>query len=99
MHTVPHQTTQLVISFLCQFPGSADYNETSVLLHFAPENATELHCVTVPILEDSVLEESETFGVLLTSPEEVVTLLPQMTIVTIHDNDGNGESLKPHSSH
>ena len=63
-----------------------DYTVTSSDLTFdvAPSSQT----VTIPILEDNIVEGSETIIVTLTSTDPAAILNPQSASVTIEDNDG-----------
>ena len=44
--------------------------------------------VTIPVLDDLLLESSEVFNVFLTTNNSNVTLLPNLTTVTIEDVEG-----------
>ena len=63
-----------------------DYVVTSSDLTF--NAATSSQTVTVSILEDSLVEGSETVIVTLTSADPAVILNPSTASVTIEDNDG-----------
>jgi hypothetical protein len=54
-----------------------------------PTSATEIS-ETIPILENGILENDETFSVTITSRSapHLVTANPVVTVVTITDNDG-----------
>ena len=43
--------------------------------------------VTIPILDDMIIENSESFRVILTTFDTAVTLRLQTTSITIGDND------------
>ena len=45
-------------------------------------------CITVTLLNDSIPEDNQTISVILTSPEINVVLKPNLTIITIIDDDG-----------
>ena len=49
---------------------------------------TSSQVVTIPILEDTVLESSETINVTLTSVDPAAILNPASAVITIEDNDG-----------
>ena len=63
-----------------------DYNVTSSDLMFNATTASQI--VAVPILEDHVLEGSETIIVTLTSVDPAAILNPSSAVITIEDNDG-----------
>ena len=63
-----------------------DYVVTSSDLTF--NAATSSQTVTISILEDSLVEGSETVIVTLTSADPAVILNPSTASVTIEDNDG-----------
>ena len=66
--------------------ATLDYVVTSSDLTF---NATKLsQTVTIPILEDNIVEDFETIIMTLTSADPAVILNPQSASVTIEDNDG-----------
>lgn len=80
--------------------GGADYKEvlalqTTVDLTFGRTKRdteltgplTETECVPLFFLSDSMLEDNETFTVLLASNDPLVTLYPASTDVVIIDND------------
>ena len=62
-----------------------DYTVTTSDLTFdAPSSQT----VTIPILEDNIVEGSETIIVTLTSGDSAAIVNPQSASITIEDNDG-----------
>jgi len=63
-----------------------DYTVTSSDLMF---NAiTSSQTVTIPILEDNIVEGSETIIVTLASADPTAVLNPPTASITIEDNDG-----------
>ena len=62
-----------------------DYVVTSSDLTF--DAATSSETVTIPLLEDDIVEGSETIIVTLTSADPAVILNPSTASVTIEDND------------
>ena len=64
-----------------------DYVATSSDLTF--NATTSSQTVTIPILEDSIVEGSETIIVTLTSTDPAAILNPQSASISIEDNDGN----------
>ena len=65
--------------------ATMDYSITSRDLIFSA--TTSSHTVEVPILEDTVLESSETINVTLTSVDPAAMLNPASAVITIEDND------------
>ena len=63
-----------------------DYRVTSSDL--AINAATSSQTVTIPILDDSTVEGSETIVITLTSTDPATILNPRSASVTIEDNDG-----------
>jgi hypothetical protein len=70
--------------------AGTDYTQTSGTLTFAPEETTKE--ITIPILDDQVVEGTESFLVRLSSPTGRAILGGQLTsTVTIRDDDSNGK--------
>ena len=65
--------------------ATVDYKVTSSELTFNATTSSLM--VTIPILEDSIVEGSESINVTLTSSDPAI-LSPPSTCVTIEDNDG-----------
>ena len=63
-----------------------DYGVTSRDLIFSATTSSQI--VTIPILEDTRLESSETINVTLTSADPATILNPASAVITIEDNDG-----------
>ena len=66
-------------------PAGSDYTPVTTDLTFNSTNAAIPQTVTIPILDDLLLEGSEVFDVTLTTNNTDVTLLPNLTTVTIED--------------
>ena len=66
-------------------PAGGDYTPVTIDLTFNSTNAAIPQTVTIPILDDLLLEGSEGFDVTLTTNNSNVTLLPNLTAVTIED--------------
>ena len=66
--------------------ATVDYIVTSSDLAF--NATTSSQTVTIPILEDDIVEDSETIIVTLTSTDSAAIVNPQSASVTIEDNDG-----------
>ena len=69
-------------------PAGGDYTPVTTDLTFNSTNAAIPQTVTIPILDDLLLEGSEVFNVTLTTNNSDVTLLPNLTTVTIEDVEG-----------
>ena len=63
-----------------------DYTALTTELTFDPDNSRR--CVSIGLVDDSLLEPSEEFEVSLTTDEEQVTVNPDRAVVTILDTDG-----------
>ena len=63
-----------------------DYTAVTTELTFDPDNSRG--CVSIGLVNDSLLEPSEEFEVSLTTDEEQVTVDPDRAVVTILDTDG-----------
>ena len=57
-------------------------------LAFQPTPNTEPQCIDVPIIGDAILENNETFFILLSTLDSDVSLSPNSSSVVIIDNDG-----------
>jgi len=66
--------------------ATVDYDVTSTNLIFSATTSSQI--VTIPILEDSILESSETINVTLMSVDPAAILNPASAVITIEDNDG-----------
>ena len=69
-------------------PAGSDYTPVTTDLTFNSTNEAIPQTVTIPILDDLLLEGSEVFTVTLTTNNSNVTLLPNLTTVTIEDVEG-----------
>ena len=66
-------------------PVGADYEAVTTTLTFNDSTPTQV--VTIPILDDLIVENYESFDVTLTTFDTAVILRSQTTHVTIRDND------------
>ena len=66
--------------------ATLDYSATSSELIFNATTSSQV--VEIVILEDAILESSETIHVTLTSVDPAAILNPASAVITIGDNDG-----------
>ena len=66
--------------------ATVDYTVTGSDLTF--NATTSSQTVTIPILEDNIVEGSETIVITLTPTDPAAIVYPQTSSVTIVDNDG-----------
>ena len=66
--------------------AAVDYLGTIRILTFTSEGS---QTVSVPILDDTVVEDTESFQALLSSSDDFVLFGRSSTDVLIQDNDGN----------
>ena len=66
-------------------PAGVDYEAVTTNLTFSVSTQTQV--VTLPILDDLIVENYETFGVTLTTFDTAATLRSQTNSVTIRDNN------------
>ena len=57
-------------------------------LRFRVASASQPQCADIQLIDDSILENDETFFVMLTSTDRAVTINPNAATVTINDDDG-----------
>ena len=93
VYTMPQQHNLLqlrIVPFSSIFAGGGvDYSAPNPTT-FTFTSAQTLQCTNIPIIDDSILEEIETFTIQLSqsSPEPGVSVLPAIATVFINDNDG-----------
>ena len=63
-----------------------DYDTTSVELLFNAANSRA--CAQIPIEDDNLDEDPETFDVTLVTTDPDISLAPDQAMVIINDNDG-----------
>ena len=66
--------------------ATEDYRVASSELIMSTTTPSQL--VTIAILDDTILESSETINVTLTSVDPAAILNPASAVITIEDNDG-----------
>jgi len=66
--------------------ATLDYRFTSIEVTFSATTSSQV--VTVAILDDAILESSETINVTLMSVDPAAILNPASAVITIEDNDG-----------
>ena len=62
-----------------------DYGSANGTLRFGPGETTK--SLTIPIVNDGLVEGNETFSIALSSPSGMTLASPQLATVTIQDND------------
>ena len=68
--------------------ANADYNTDVVTIEFLPTDSNvNLTCVDIAITDDKVVERNESFALFIFTTESAITLSPNVTTVTIIDND------------
>jgi hypothetical protein len=68
--------------------AGSDFNNDRITIHFSPSTAEQRNeCTTFSILDDEVVENTETFVVRLTSSEPYVEIALNETVVYINDSD------------
>lgn len=65
--------------------ANADYSADAITVDFLP--ADNLTCVDIVITDDKVVEKNESFALFLSTTEPAITLSPNVTTVTIIDDD------------
>ena len=89
-HLLPQTEMNIYVLHLIS-PAGSDYTPVTTNLTFNSTN--EAIPQTIPILDDLLLEGSEVFNVTLTTNNSSVTLLPNLTTVTIEDVEGKLKRL------
>ena len=56
-------------------------------LTFIPGNGFRQNCATITVGSDTILEDDESFSVVLTTTDPDVTISPNTTVVTITNDD------------
>ena len=88
MHCIHHINICAANSLHLISPAGRDYTPLTTDLTLNSTNAATPQTVTIPILDDLLLEGPEDFGMILTTNNSNVTLLPNAIIVTIEDEEG-----------
>ena len=91
-HLLPQTEMNIYVLHLIS-PAGSDYTPVTTNLTFNSTNEAIPQTVTIPILDDLLLEGSEVFNVTLTTNNSSVTLLPNLTTVTIEDVEGKLKRL------
>ena len=83
----------MITVFVNYYTAPADYGETIEDLTF--DGSTGRECVTVPIINDDILEDIESFTASLTTSDSAVTLNPDLARVDIIEdpNDGKNKTI------
>ena len=75
----------MLIQFLITL-ATVDYSFTSSEVTFSATTSSQV--VTIHIIDDNILESSETINVTLTSVDPAAILNPASAVITLDDNDG-----------
>ena len=79
---------------LSHSPAGIDYEAVNTTLTFNEYMLAQV--MTIPILDDLIVENDKSFGVTLTTFDTAVTLRSQTTNVTIRDNDSKLHCTNAH---
>ena len=84
----PHYLTHLSLTHFNthMYTAGLDYQETRQNLTFTSEGSQS---VLIPILDDTVVEDTESFLALLSTSDDFVVIGQDPADVFIQDNDGN----------
>lgn len=66
---------------------SSDFSSTTTNLVFIPDTAEMMMCTDISIIDDTAVENNESFSVLLNTSVAGVTTAPSVGQVTILDDD------------
>ena len=72
------------------FAGPADYGAVNQVITFTPQNEGDMLCVNIPIVDDNICEDDETFNVTITPNQpDCISIKPGFGegTVTIVDDD------------
>ena len=64
----------------------ADYIAISIDLNFVP-NGEVRRCINVTVVEDSIFEPTQSFGIALNSTDSEIVIRPNFATTRIMDND------------
>ena len=62
-------------------------------LTFNPGSGLQRDCATITVGSDTILEDDESFSVVMTTTDPDVTISPNIAVVTITDDDSKLTSL------
>ena len=79
---------------LSHSPAGIDYEAVNTTLTFNESMLAQV--MTIPILDDLIVENDKFFGVTLTTFDTAVTLRSQTTNVTVRDNDSKLHCTSAH---
>ncbi len=85
-----YRTNLVSIMYVICSAAPTDYTGTSADLTF--DGGTDRQCVTVPIINDDILEDTESFTASLTTSDSAVTLNPDLARVDISEGSIDGKS-------
>ena len=76
----------MVCCFSLSHAAGSDYQQLTVVLTFG--EGLERNCTQIELMNDMVLEGPESFVAVLSTLENVVTLVPDTAQILIRDDDG-----------
>ena len=74
------------LSSLSLPPATADYDPRPLTVTFGATASQA--CVHIPIVDDTIVESTESFGVIFSVPSDINIAAPSLSTVTIFDDDG-----------
>ena len=80
----------MITVFVNYYTASVDYGASTQDLTF--DGSTGRQCVTVPIINDDNLEDTESFTASLTTSDSAVTLNPDLARVDIFEDPNDGKN-------
>ena len=80
----------MITVFVNYYTAPADYDGT--IADLTIDGSTGRQCVTVPIINDDILEGTESFTASLTTSDSAVTLNPDLAWVDIFDDPNDGKN-------
>ena len=87
---VPLMYYRVITVYVTISVAPVDYDATTVNFVFDADNSRR--CVTVPIEDDDILEDTENFFGELTTTDPAVLLLPDIAEVVITEDPDDGEN-------
>ena len=83
----PYSLLLYVLSIISTAQTDFELNPITAQRTFQPETANQSQCINITIRSDEVLEDDESFFVVLDSSEPRIILNPNTSVVTILDSN------------